>query len=138
MICRYCKTTENLMPKPTSVSKTKSGKIHSYYCCRECNRKRLKKYRATERGAARTSLAVENSILRHPEKQAARYAVLKALRNKILFKPSQCEICQEEVRPEAHHPDYSRPLEVVWACRRCHADIHSKKHKKDVIMSPSL
>lgn len=27
---------------------------------------------------------------------------------------------------EAHHPDHSKPLDVVWLCRRHHAEIHRK------------
>lgn len=25
---------------------------------------------------------------------------------------------------EAHHPDYSKPLEIIWLCRIHHAEIH--------------
>ena len=28
------------------------------------------------------------------------------------------------VRSEAHHRDYSKPLEVEWLCRPCHDDEH--------------
>jgi len=34
-----------------------------------------------------------------------------------------CEVCG--ARPaEAHHDDYSRPLEVRWLCKRHHAEHH--------------
>lgn len=26
---------------------------------------------------------------------------------------------------EAHHPDYDKPLEVIWYCRKCHLDHHN-------------
>jgi hypothetical protein len=35
-----------------------------------------------------------------------------------------CMVCGE-VKVEGHHPDYSRPLEVVWLCRAHHKEIHS-------------
>jgi hypothetical protein len=28
---------------------------------------------------------------------------------------------------EAHHPDYSSPLDVVWLCRRHHTDLHMRQ-----------
>lgn len=37
-----------------------------------------------------------------------------------------CQRCGEK-RSEAHHPDYSKPLEVVWLCHPCHMKEHRKK-----------
>ena len=138
MICRHCKTTENLMPKPTAVLRMKSGKVHSYYSCRECNRKRLRAYRSTVRGAERTSLAMKKSVAKYPERHKARLEVRNAVRNGVLVKPFFCERCPSITDVEAHHDDYSKPLGVVWLCRNCHSNVHMKKHKKDVIMALAL
>lgn len=27
---------------------------------------------------------------------------------------------------QAHHEDYSKPLDVRWACRKCHLESHGK------------
>lgn len=36
-----------------------------------------------------------------------------------------CERCDQDARKtEAHHPDYSKPLEIAWLCPCCHAAIH--------------
>lgn len=48
--------------------------------------------------------------------------VSSALRQKRL-KKLPCQICGN-TRAEAHHPDYSRPLEVVWLCRVHHCAVH--------------
>lgn len=37
--------------------------------------------------------------------------------------PKPCEECGEP-DSEMHHPDYSKPLEVVWLCRPCHHALH--------------
>ena len=40
------------------------------------------------------------------------------------MKPTVCSQCGVEGRIEAHHPDYSKPLEVVWLCRIHHVEAH--------------
>jgi predicted nucleic acid-binding Zn-ribbon protein len=35
-----------------------------------------------------------------------------------------CHICGDE-KVEGHHPDYSRPLDVVWLCKAHHLAIHN-------------
>lgn len=42
-------------------------------------------------------------------------------RGKIIPKP--CIICENE-HSEAHHEDYSKPLDIIWLCRQCHLDYH--------------
>lgn len=40
-----------------------------------------------------------------------------------------CEVCGAS-RVDAHHPDYSKPLEVRWLCRACHRAEHARGHAK--------
>lgn len=35
-----------------------------------------------------------------------------------------CRDCGSE-KSEAHHEDYSKPLEVIWLCRGCHLKLHN-------------
>jgi len=37
---------------------------------------------------------------------------------------SKCENCGSTENLERHHKDYSKPLEVVTLCRKCHAGLH--------------
>ena len=39
------------------------------------------------------------------------------------IKKQPCEICKSEIAYK-HHPDYSKPLEVVWLCPSCHKKLH--------------
>jgi hypothetical protein len=32
---------------------------------------------------------------------------------------------------EKHHPDYDKPLEVIWMCRECHLEHHKQKETTD-------
>jgi hypothetical protein len=42
----------------------------------------------------------------------------------------RAEICEQcgrgDVPIQAHHPDYSQPLVVVWLCSQCHGKQHRK------------
>ena len=64
--------------------------------------------------------------LKFPEKNAARKMVSGAVTLGILIRPIQCSNCLKECKPEGHHADYSKPLEVVWLCKEC----HTKEHRK--------
>ena len=44
---------------------------------------------------------------------------------KLIRQP--CEKCSAE-KSETHHDDYSKPFDVRWLCRRCHAAEHHKSH----------
>lgn len=35
-----------------------------------------------------------------------------------------CHVCGES-KVEGHHPDYARPLDVVWLCKKHHMEIHN-------------
>lgn len=37
-----------------------------------------------------------------------------------IAKPSCCDQCSAAVAIEAHHADYTKPLEVRWLCKPCH------------------
>jgi hypothetical protein len=66
-----------------------------------------------------------NSVTKNPEKAAARTAVGNAVRDgRLLKKP--CQTCGN-AKSEAHHPDYSMPLDVIWLCRMHHLEQHGKE-----------
>lgn len=37
-----------------------------------------------------------------------------------LVTPSECSICRQPAKVDAHHPDYTEPKAIIWACRECH------------------
>lgn len=61
-----------------------------------------------------------NNRKKYPEKAKAQGIITYELkRGRLTKKP--CIICNEE-KVEAHHPDYSKPLEVVWLCKKHHVE----------------
>jgi hypothetical protein len=63
-------------------------------------------------------------IQRNPTKRTAHNILWRAIRKGEIMKPDACSKCGREVRIEGHHPDYSKPLEVIWLCHRCHIKEH--------------
>ena len=65
--------------------------------------------------------------LRNPEKRKAQTKVGNAIRDKKLFK-QPCEKCGNE-KVEAHHDDYSKPLDVRWLCKKHHVEHHMQMRR---------
>ena len=63
-----------------------------------------------------------NRRARNPEKSIARNAVGNAIRDGRLTR-LPCEVCGD-AKSEAHHDDYSKPLDVRWLCRDHHKEHH--------------
>lgn len=65
---------------------------------------------------------IATSQRRYPSKHHARVQLHNAvIRGQIKKQP--CEVCGI-VKVDAHHPDYSKPLEVKWLCRKHHMEHH--------------
>lgn len=77
------------------------------------------RYRKDGRGAA----VNRRWASRNPEKVLASRAVNNAVRDCRLVK-LPCRDCGRTVGVEAHHPDYSKPLEVIWLCKLHHENEH--------------
>ena len=118
--------------------------------CKECVKKRVRKYRADnidrvrkydrdrgnlpKRVDARKKYAKTDNYKKshskanfkykekNPKKVFAHRAIQKAVEVGAI-KPMPCEICGKE-KSEAHHDDYNKPYKVRWLCSRHHKDWH--------------
>lgn len=62
-------------------------------------------------------------------RQKASALLTNAVRRGELKKPSSCESCGKKTkgnRLNGHHTDYTKPLAVIWLCKVCHGEIHTK------------
>jgi transposase-like protein len=85
------------------------------------NRARLAGTVKKSSDSTRTNWRKRNRI-----KSRAHSAAARAQKNGILKKPENCERCGQKGRLHKHHPDYSRPLHVLWLCPKCHGQAHWK------------
>ncbi len=64
----------------------------------------------------------------NPEKKRAYNELIHHKTRKGLLVPVTCSSCGLICKKlQAHHDDYSKPLEVRWVCHSCHLKIHGKK-----------
>jgi len=87
---------------------------------RAANREKLKE-RSRERRIANPEKARESWRkwqAANPEKKRAQRILKQAVKNGEI-KKQLCANCGNE-NTEAHHPDHSKPLKVIWLCRSCH------------------
>lgn len=133
MICKKCqhdKSKKDFYP-------------YQQHECKECVRARVRNnrrknidyYRAydRERGNRQDADYVRKYREANPEKWAAHIAVGNALRDGHL-KKDPCFMCGSE-KVEGHHPDYSKPLDVIWLCPGCHKSIHAYEDRANEIRS---
>ncbi len=75
-------------------------------------------------GRRRCCACEKESKRRDPVKTKAQTAVSNAIRDgRLLRQP--CATCGAP-RAEAHHDDYSRPLDVLWLCKTHHTEEHRR------------
>lgn len=96
------------------------------YCSWSCSTSALVKgknnpnYRGDNRLTREEARA--RAIARHPEKHEARLQLAKAVASgRVMRMP--CCVCGNP-RSEGHHEDYSKPLDVIWLCRKHHTPRH--------------
>jgi len=58
-------------------------------------------------------------------KPEAKEAARTAHKQGKLQKPLFCEQCGKDRPLDRHHPDYKKPLKIVWLCRKCHSALKS-------------
>ena len=135
-ICSKC-GQEKLLEE-FDVNKTKP--FGRAYRCKECRRKYDKEHSRRERakdpkkktqvanwhhsehGKKMSRLARARRFAVNKEKYKAK-EMIERLVNKGVIKRQPCEICGE-TNGQGHHPDYSKPFEVVWLCQKHHSEFH--------------
>lgn len=92
-----------------------------------------KAYHSTEHGKGIRKKAGANYKARYKDKIKAHNEVAKALTAGIIVKLPCCVCGQQAV---AHHPDYSKPLDVVWLCEPHHKEEHRRLRRGMPSLTP--
>jgi hypothetical protein len=116
-ICRHCKINNGDFVDSVSV---RNGKKYRYYSCRTCQSLNSRNYRKTESGKKVYYEMMKRQYKKNRHKIIARAMVSYYVKKGFLTKQEVCEICKQKTKTQAHHKDYSKPLEVNWLCRECH------------------
>jgi len=91
---------------------------------------RIDAYHQSEAGKRAAKISDQRQREKFPEKYAARQAVHAAInRGELVRRP--CAHCGAG-KAQAHHHDYSKPLEVEWLCRACH-DAEHRAHRSGTV-----
>ena len=66
-------------------------------------------------------LQVREYQIEHPDRVRANWKVMYALRTGKIVRPDRCSKCgSDRGKICGHHLDYSKPLDIVWLCYKCH------------------
>lgn len=82
------------------------------------------KYSRTEAWRRSHNTACKKYEENHPDKRRAHVITGNAISSGSL-KKEPCEVCRSLI-VQAHHDDYTKPLEVRWLCAEHHAEHHVK------------
>ena len=87
----------------------------------------------TEEGKRQNYERVKRWREENPEKYVAHTIVGNAVRDGKITKRS-CAVCGQTKNVDAHHDDYTAPLDVTWLCRKCHGSVHGaiNEMKRDI------
>ena len=84
-----------------------------------------KEYAKTTDGKLAHARARKASAARFPARNKARTTLGNAVRDGRVIPWPVCAVPECCGKPQGHHPDYSRPLDVVWLCDKHHKEAHA-------------
>jgi hypothetical protein len=147
-LCKECGIVKD--EKSFTIACRRKDKV--YFCsrCKDCDNKR--RQRDYEKNRTREKICRKNYYILHREKwernaqnqrtpeykarkverqrerRAEAYKIVrKAIGLGAIVRKESCEICNKETKTVAHHPDYDKPLFVLFVCEVCHRALHSQK-----------
>lgn len=98
----------------------------NYLKNKETIKARSKKWREEHRSESNKSKLKYKK--NNPEKRSAHSKVSRAIKSGKLTK-GDCSACGAKENIQGHHEDYTKPLDVIWFCVKCHGEYHRKQRE---------
>ena len=123
--CKVCWTANGRANHAKPEVKERKRKLQQAYRCNP-EKKAMelaaeRRWRTNEENRKKLTEKQREYRQRHADRYKAHRLVAYAVKTGRLPKRPCC-VCGEEA--EAHHDDYSKPLEVRWLCRIHHVQVH--------------
>lgn len=125
--CKTCGETKSI----SEFRKGIDGKGYTWVSkeCKKCVLEKVKQYRKDNPEIRKKMF--QNWLSNNQLKSSAHNELHKAQLSGKVKKSDSCEICKKEnVMIFGHHEDYSKPLDVIYVCGKCHSLIH--KHGLEI------
>jgi hypothetical protein len=116
--CTKCCIEKDIFDFPISKVNTRGH----YTVCKSCKSNYQKQYQKSQAGKKVQVKADQARKDKFAHKRSARSKTFTAIKNGTI-KVLPCLICGDKA--EAHHHDYSRPLDVMWLCKSHHRETHN-------------
>lgn len=87
-------------------------------------RKRNRRYLINNPGKFKENRQKTAYEVRRTVQYRARQVLSRAILRGKVVRPDECSRCGVPCKPQGHHDDYSRPLDVAWLCSSCHGIAH--------------
>jgi len=111
-------------------SEFKTNRNFQIYCSSKCSHSvACRNYRNGSKRNSYLDMRLESQRKhdkKFPEKVKARIALRLAVERGEIFKPDYCSECFKNCKPHGHHEDYSKSLDVIWLCSKCHGLRHGR------------
>jgi len=121
------------MPNKSSF-KTHAEYLQWYVKYREANREKIREYNRKYNKKWRKENGYHNEKKwkkNNPEAIRAQKLLRYAVKKKLIKKqPCAISGCGITKNIQGHHPDYSKPLEVIWCCPKHHKVLEKQKARK--------
>lgn len=133
-VCRGCRTAQHhiwLASQPANRLRAYSRKWARANPDRVAKRVRTWRGKNRERTQAQTN----RFRVKHRDRWLATASVYKAVKSGRLVRPTSCERCGKKCRPQAHHHDYTKRLDVSWVCSKCHRALDNLRRTTEALVA---
>ena len=119
--CKPCEVAKNAEYRKTIGGRTVLEEYRKKKEVKEAIHKAHIRWAQSEKGRS----VLRDLRIKHALQLKARAKVAaEILQGRIQKHP--CLVCGSIEKIEAHHPDYRKPLYVVWLCKKHHTEVHLK------------